>query len=352
MRTFPITHYEAMKIGFMSKVMSEACSELKLDPANISFDQFSRRLEEMTFPGGNAISIINLLGRMTDMRSINLMARMIWHFWTMRRWERIYYVSKNLWTKLENTDSKIHSNFFKPPFPSFYVTLEDCNIRFKDMQDEENLSGFYLQSNAISDVIEVRILASCRPDRIQEHKDVNFFFTFQIKNGDNIEDSIDFNIQKLKKIADLHNPHDMNPVNINGMGRLFRIAINIVLYLTSRNPDIIQYIPDKIHFEEKKNPAKREKAERLASRSMQSPFTYVGSKVQKLVVPNSFIGKSWELQYQVPVSGHWRQQWMGSEKDGSKRQETIWIEPYIKGPDMAEAVNKTFIVKDPNESKI
>jgi hypothetical protein len=31
------------------------------------------------------------------------------------------------------------------------------------------------------------------------------------------------------------------------------------------------------------------------------------------------------------VSGHWRTQWVGSDRDGTRRKIRKWIDPFIKG---------------------
>jgi len=31
------------------------------------------------------------------------------------------------------------------------------------------------------------------------------------------------------------------------------------------------------------------------------------------------------------VSGHWRKQWVGSSKDGTRHSIRKWIEPFVKG---------------------
>jgi hypothetical protein len=42
------------------------------------------------------------------------------------------------------------------------------------------------------------------------------------------------------------------------------------------------------------------------------------------------------------VRGHWRHQWMGSDSQGNRRQELIWIQPFWKGDPLSEYVNRPY----------
>ena len=42
------------------------------------------------------------------------------------------------------------------------------------------------------------------------------------------------------------------------------------------------------------------------------------------------------------VRGHWRQQPFGP---GGQQRKLIWIKPFYKGPDIAQVINKPYVVK-------
>jgi len=52
-------------------------------------------------------------------------------------------------------------------------------------------------------------------------------------------------------------------------------------------------------------------------------------------------GEGREFSHRFLRRGHWRRQWMGSEKDGTRRQARIWIHPTVVGPE-----DKPLILRD------
>ena len=52
----------------------------------------------------------------------------------------------------------------------------------------------------------------------------------------------------------------------------------------------------------------------------------------------------WKLDKKIYVSGHWRSQWYGSDKEGTRRRDLIFIQPYEKGPEFAEMINRKYQV--------
>jgi hypothetical protein len=325
MNTFPISHYEAMKKTNLGYLFLDIFPKLTahLDPKTCTFDQFSKYFENefndsirKYYDGAN-------ISYQQQTNMFNLIARMAWHPWTMDAFGgKIFYVAKNLWTKLEQTNLTINTQFFRSPYPSLYVTLEDCDIRMKDVKDTGNVSGFYFQlENNHDAVMFMRIMACGKPHLMSTGHDLNFYWTFTFdKLKEDVENTIDRNITSLSEKFKINNPTDFTQDNLSLMSRVTKIASNLMLYLTSKNPDIHEAKPEVINVEGKKNPAKRIKAENLRSRSMQVPFIYVGKNVTKVQCPASPSGKTWSLSEQIWVRGHWRQQWMGSTSDGTKHQ--------------------------------
>jgi len=341
-----------MKTSELRYLFSEIFPKLTehLDPKTCTFEQFSQFFEvEFAKSTHKFYEENGIFDANQQINSFNLIARMAWHPWTMDAYGgKIFYVSKNLWTKLEQTKLSVNIQTFRAPYPSVYIILQDCDIRMKDYKDEGNVSGFYFQLENIHDaVMYMRIMACGKPHLISTGSDLNFYWTFRFdKIKEDVEDAIDRNVTDLGKKFMIHNPTDFSQGNIELMSRLTKIAANLMLYLTSKSPDVVETKPEVVPVEGKKNPAKRAKAENLKSRSMQIPFIYVGQHVTKVECPSSPSGKTWSLSEQIWVSGHWRQQWMGSASDGTKHQEGVWIEPYKKGPDVAELINKKYIVKE------
>jgi hypothetical protein len=96
-----------------------------------------------------------------------------------------------------------------------------------------------------------------------------------------------------------------------------------------------------------KSKAKKRKIEQKASKASTYHIIVVGAKLKNNndfyeEVQNKRLNLR-QLKSRVLVSGHWRAQWYGSEKE--RYTETIWIEPYFKGPEMANVINSRYIVK-------
>lgn len=102
--------------------------------------------------------------------------------------------------------------------------------------------------------------------------------------------------------------------------------INMILYLTSEKPDMERAL------------RKPQKVKGVKRSTISNEVVYVGRsyKGMKSSLPAGAGRQS--LTTRFAVRGHWRNQVI---KDGHKR---IFIEPYWKGPDMGEIVNKMYKV--------
>jgi len=78
-----------------------------------------------------------------------------------------------------------------------------------------------------------------------------------------------------------------------------------------------------------------------------------GGKVQRagyyVYIPNvappsdsNITGRTIDCRFLV--RGHWHHYWVGTDRLGTKKLEVRWLQPYLKGPDIAEEIHKTYIV--------
>ena len=129
---------------------------------------------------------------------------------------------------------------------------------------------------------------------------------------------------------------------------VFRFAVNTVLYVTSDQADVVQdkseenKIHERLHGEKKKS--KRLALEKELAYIKSSKLFIVGAKFRlgkeyKADLTES--GRVWVLKHRCRVMGYWRSQPYGPKQSLRKR---IWIAPYFKGPDMAEMINKGYVV--------
>ncbi|HET7620934.1 MAG TPA: hypothetical protein VFK39_03435 [Gemmatimonadaceae bacterium] len=119
-----------------------------------------------------------------------------------------------------------------------------------------------------------------------------------------------------------------------------RLALGLVLYLQSEHPALEPVPPPKrVNLDAIRSAGKRRKAEQRSGRVSKLGFVWVGRNEGAGVadfgqLPASASG-SWSLDHQVWVSGHWREQPYGPRNSLRRPQ---WIKPYLKGPDMADAM--------------
>ena len=134
-----------------------------------------------------------------------------------------------------------------------------------------------------------------------------------------------------------------------GAGDERRFLINLFLYLTSRDPDIIEvfdYKKIKVNKKLKGRSLKRNLEKQYAQKG-KNPYSLVGSKlIFESKEPSQSSKSNSKIEKRFLVSGHWRWQWKGSENLDNRRQEHIWIKPFWKGKDFSEIVNSTRVVKN------
>ena len=134
----------------------------------------------------------------------------------------------------------------------------------------------------------------------------------------------------------------------------FRFVLNAVLYLSSEKAEIGGVQNPRHAIQEAANDATSLSRRRKLLQSMKQhtalEFKEVGASVGPIVVnkdDNTKVGGistgvGDKLQVRFMVRGHWRRQPHGQE---NQERKLIWIQPHFKGPDIAEIVNKPYLVK-------
>lgn len=132
----------------------------------------------------------------------------------------------------------------------------------------------------------------------------------------------------------------------------FRIIINSILYLSSNDVDLINKISPRKKLEDKleriSSKSKIKKTKKRLKKNTELDYQEIGGNSKKIVVkkPNnsteSISPSNKKLAKRFMVRGHWRNQPYGKR---NKKRKLIFIEPYVKGPEMAELINKPYEVK-------
>jgi hypothetical protein len=120
---------------------------------------------------------------------------------------------------------------------------------------------------------------------------------------------------------------------------LYRLIVNLVLYITSAAPELgwnrkngKQHTGDRVNFSPREHIVVGESVSRIVRYSEPVARTTT-EKGAGTVRP---------LSQQVIVAGHWKSQAYGPNRESRK---TIWIEPYERGPDVAQMVARPFLVR-------
>lgn len=120
---------------------------------------------------------------------------------------------------------------------------------------------------------------------------------------------------------------------------LYRLIVNLVLYITSAAPELgwnrkngKQHAGDRVNFSPREHIVVGESVSRIVRYSEPAARTSTDS-ANGIVRP---------LAHQVIVAGHWKSQAYGPNRVSRK---TIWIEPYERGPDIAQMVARPVLVR-------
>ena len=132
---------------------------------------------------------------------------------------------------------------------------------------------------------------------------------------------------------------------------LFRIIVNAMLYLSSNDADVIHSVSPVAAMQQRaesvQSPVKRRKILSKVKQFSANDGTIVGSNtpilIDKSMTEAHEAGDgTGSMRTRFLVRGHWRSQPHGP-KNSLRRW--IFIEPHWKGPDMAEAVNREYVVR-------
>jgi len=276
----------------------------------------------------------------------------LFHFFHMKQCgEKIYYISPGLSSRLAQTSVDVDSYFLKSPFREIYVQIEPGLFFIRKEGDiRVPVTGFYIYLREIEGKKQVRVVAA-HMGKIEDGKvpdESVFYFKIVLEPGkiqqqikQHIEENVKNDLASLEKYGGLR--------NVEYLEEFFNFVFNILLYITSKNPDLSEYDP--LDYMKKlqglKSAAKIRKVEQKALKRTTRSIIVVGANVHgqiEEIQKSGGIG-AWKLSKQVKVSGYWRIQWYGSEKNNSKYAETIWIDDYTKGPEFSDMVHSKYVVK-------
>lgn len=133
----------------------------------------------------------------------------------------------------------------------------------------------------------------------------------------------------------------------------FRILLNTILYLGSNEPSLLEHLSphaaELAAAELIRSTTKRRKRLKAIGKQSRLDFTEVGWDAQPIIVKKpaqsggvGLTEGSEERYVRFIVRGHWRNQAHGPNR---AERRLIWIKPYYKGPEMADLVNRPYVVR-------
>lgn len=125
----------------------------------------------------------------------------------------------------------------------------------------------------------------------------------------------------------------------------FRLVLNTILYLSSDSPELTDVPRPRVDARTMNHAQRRAIAQQscldYASVGDSISPIYVSRQRSALEGPATPSEALYRLTYRLLVRGHWKQQAHGPRRASRK---LIWVEPYLRGPDVAEVLNKPYVV--------
>jgi len=265
---------------------------------------------------------------------------------------RVYHVTSQMASKLINTDLNIDSYFLRSPFPEIYIQINKGLLYIQDEEGLQSISGIYVNYgiNKMGER-EIRVMCAALLDDTKEipFNDSLFYFRIPLKDG-KIKDVLKNYMEEQFSTPSDDMVKSGGLLNRDHIEGLFKFVMNVLLYITSKNPDIKKCLPYDFGKEiaRKKNKAKANKLLKRANMSTNLPIMVLGKDLAINKDISDIRNKTglvhWKLNQKVYVSGHWKTQWYGSHKEDNRHYKIIFIEPYEKGPDLGEVIKKEYSI--------
>lgn len=334
-----------------------AIEQTKADAVNLMADVVSRKGVPIGPVSKKPIGTIQELAVQVH----NEMAHQLYHQAMWRRYGRRIYV-------LDETTYRLLALTTLPDFPcsalampehSFYLKLPSSAFKFavwntiKQREDWQDIEGVLVSMDNITpDSPFPREMAIMAVGAAPTSTDRNLAYISIGLGPDALLSDVKIEYRGGQVVSDVG---EFAGLSGHELGVLLpRTILGFLLYLQSEHPDIEPVPPTpRRHFKEIRSPKEREAAlanqEKKLRPTTRLPILYIGRKlaleVEEQVKELNFdhgestpTGRHWQLDRQVWVRGHWKNQFYG---EGRLLRKMIWIKPYLKGPDVADSLRVT-----------
>jgi hypothetical protein len=273
-----------------------------------------------------------------------------------RTGEPVFALSPNLVTLLLDTEiPTIDLEMLRLPYPCILIDISKSPIPIKDTE----VTHLYLAQPED----KFRVLAGCADTTgifvnlitgkefglktVMDAFDATVAKAL-VENAGEIDDPVLRTIAAINQVQ--HHWKENKDKFMQQYKNILTVAINAVLYITSPDADIVRGNENEIRkLTEKlqgvKKGFKREQLESLLAKERNRKIRIVGRSIMVQPEYNAhFTEEGRKVVFRHRVRGHWKLQVHGKNRENRKQ---IWIQPYWRGPDMAELLARNYVVQTP-----
>ena len=160
--------------------------------------------------------------------------------------EKIYYVTPNLASRLARTKLNVDTTLIKSPFREIFIQIDPGLFHILDahsngIKAERPVHGFYINYREIDGVKEVRVMAVSLINSV-DRLDATQYFKLVLEPGKAI-DVVDKFVEKSTKEQEEMLKLFGGASNIQFVREFTSFIFNVLLYTTSKDPDVIAPLP-------------------------------------------------------------------------------------------------------------
>jgi hypothetical protein len=278
----------------------------------------------------------------------------------MRSGEPIFAISPTLAQLLQDTDiPRVELELLRLPFPCIVLDLAKCPMPIKDTrvvciylaQPEDKLRIFAGCEDSTGLFVNLITGAEYKINTILDAFDVTVAQSI-VEGTRTIGDPILRALASWSKIS--HGWDDAKDKFMQEYKQILTVAINSVLYITSPESDVIRANDAEIKglhakLQGLKRGFKREHIEALLQKAKDRKIHVVGRSI--VVQPEytaNYTDEGRKVAFRHKVRGHWKPHVRyGRGKELFKQK---WIQPYWRGPTMAEMLVRNYVVDSPKDN--
>lgn len=254
---------------------------------------------------------------------------------------KTFFIGDGLLSRLAETELNVPAEVVTAPFRSCMLVYDSAAAweAFHAIGDSQEPAHapisvyLHLRPHPLGRLL---VIYACQEDMNKSYASVSR--ELLLADGSRLEDVLRTEWTKLG----VSNGTEEDDSRFYGPGlRFFRIVLNTLLYMTSGGAEIGLEIQADHRLPKLTLGMTTKEKRKLAERKMRSSaliYVEVGKSVPNLGI--SGVGSA--LAVRQLVRGHWKRQPVGP---GGQERKLILVEPYWRGPEMAEVIEKPYLVR-------